>query len=287
MYHDQKHHLRSFAIQMSALGRVLLICGVLGLCGNAPAAAAASFASHLAVYDIKLKHAEQRSGISDVTGRLVVELNGSDCEGWSVGFRMVSRFLNSEGDEPRLIDLQSTSWESNDGREMRYSQREFLNNTLDSETKLTANHRSKGAPVELRLDAGQAKLPADVVFPMTHQRRIIEAALAGKKLDRSVVYDGSEGEKYYTAVTFIGPELKGVPASSKDAEALANLRSWKITIGYFDLKAQTDGEDVPAHQISMRMFENGVSSDLVMDYGDMQLEGRLSEFEMHKARACP
>lgn len=271
---------------MTSLGRVFLIGGWLALACTATANAAA-FASHLAVYDIRLKHADQTSGIADVTGRLVVELDGSDCDGWSVGFRMVSRFLNSDGDEPRLVDLQSTSWESDDGREMRYTQREFLNNTLNAETKLTATHGAKGAPVELQLGAEGASLPAEVVFPMMHQRRIIEAAQAGKKLDRSVVYDGSEGDKYYTAVTFIGPELKGAPVAPQDSAELAGLRSWNINISYFDTKADVEGEDVPSHQISMRMFENGVSSDLVIDYGDVQLEGRLAEVEMHKARSCP
>ena len=271
---------------MTALGRLFILFGLFCLAGTGPAAAGAAFASHLAVYDIHLKHADPASGIADVTGRLVVELKGSDCEGWSVGFRMVSRFLDTEGADPRVIDLQSTSWESDDGREMRYSQREFLNNALNAETKLTANHTDKGVALALQSADRQAELPADVVFPMTHQRRIIEAAKRGEKIDRSVIYDGAEEDKYYTAVTFIGPELKDVAVLQKDAAVLSALRSWRVSISYFDTVADTEGEEVPAHQISMRLFENGVSSDLMMDYGDMQLEGRLAEFQLHKSPSC-
>ena len=271
---------------MTALQRLFILFALFGLAGTNPAAAGAAFASHLAVYDLHLKQADPASGISDVTGRLVVELKGSDCKGWSVGFRMVSRFLNTEGDDPRVIDLQSTSWESDDGREMRYSQREFVNNALHAETKLTANHTDKSVAVALQSADRQAELPADVVFPMAHQRRIIEAAKRAEKIDRSVIYDGSEYDKYYTAVTFIGPELKGVAVPEKDAAALAGLRSWHVSISYFGTVKDTEGEEVPSHQIAMRLFENGVSSDLMMDYGDLQLEGKLAQFQLHESPSC-
>jgi hypothetical protein len=282
---DLKHHLWSFAISMTAWPRLFFVLAFLGLAASGPALAGVEFASHLAVYDIRLKKADPASGIADVTGRLVVELSGSDCQGWSVGFRMVSRFLNSEGDDPRLIDLQSTSWESDNGREMHYTQREFLNNTLNAESKLTANHTGKVVAVAVETLDQQVELPGEIVFPMTHQRRIIEAAKRGENMDRSVIYDGAEPDKYYTAVTFIGPELKAEPVAAM-AGALSGLRSWRVSISYFDKAAETNGEDVPSHQISMRMFENGVSSDLVMDYGDLQLEGALSEFELLKNASC-
>lgn len=269
---------------MTLFARLLLVLVLLGAVSNAPAAWAANFASHLAVYDLKLKHADAASGISDVTGRLVVELNGSECDGWSVGFRMVSRFINSDGDDPRVVDLQSTSWESDDGRKMRYTQREYLNNTLNAETRLKASREDKAVAVVMQSDDSKAELPPEVVFPMTHQRRLIEAAKRGDKLDRSVIYDGSEQDKYYTAVTFIGPPLQD--DAGKQDPALAGLRSWRITISYFDKESDTEGEDVPSHQISMRMFENGVSSDLVMDYGDLKLEGTLSEFELRETPSC-
>jgi hypothetical protein len=101
-----------------------------------------------------------------------------------------------------------------------------------------------------------------------------------------VIYDGSEAEKYYTAVTFIGPELKDVQVAEEGAAALSALRSWRVSISYFDRVSDADGEDVPSHQISMRLFENGVSSDLVLDYGDLKLEGKLSEFKLLKNASC-
>jgi hypothetical protein len=270
---------------MSLVARVWLLCALVAGLGSAvQAAGSLPLASHLAVYDIKLKKASTDSGVADVSGRLVVEITGSACDGWSVGFRMVNRFIASDGADARLIDLQSTSWESEDGRELNYTQREFLNNALDSELKVKATH-PPGADVDVQVRHGdsQTQLPSDVVFPMAHQRRLIAAAVAGQARDRSVVYDGSEGDKYYTAITFIGPMIAG-----ENSGTLAHVRSWPMTIAYYDPRKQSDaGEDMPAHQISMRLYENGVSSELVLDYGNLQLTGKLAEMKLGQQKACP
>lgn len=269
---------------MSAAVRFLFSLGlVAGF--SAPALAVPAMVplvSHMAVYDIKLVTAKPDSGVADVSGRLVVEVKGSACDGWSVGFRMINRFVNSEGDEPRLVDLQSTSWESDDGSALRYSQREYLNNTLDSELRLTAEHPSSDTAVRVRFsdDEPEAELPKDVVFPMEHQRRVIGAARERRSHDRSIVYDGSEGAKYYTAVTFIGPEME------LGTGLLAGVRSWPMTISYFEAEPKADGERLASHTVSMRLYENGISSDLILDYGDLKLAGNLAKIEMRQSPAC-
>lgn len=250
----------------------------LGITG--PALAGMPFAAHLAVYDIKLKHAEASSGVADVSGRMVMELTGSECAGWSVGFRMVNQFADPEGDAPRLVDIQSTSWESADGLQMQFAQTERVNNQVDSDLRLSAELGNDGLRVKLASEGNVKDLPRGVIFPMAHQRRLLNAAISGAHMDRSAVYDGSEGLKYYKAVTVIGPEI------GPDAQApagLATLKSWPMLISYFETDSPQEGEMLPAHQISMRLFENGVASDLVMDYGDLQLSGQLSELQLHGA----
>lgn len=257
---------------------------------GAGAAEAAGFANHLAVYDIRLQHADDQTGISDVSGRMVVELTGSECAGWSVGFRMVNRFVTSDGDPARMIDVQSTSWESADGREMHYSERELVNNDLKSDFDLKASQPAPGKPVQVVAgpEADTAELPAEVVFPMAHQRRLIEAAMAGKRRDRSLVYDGSEGAKFYTVITFIGLEEKGEALPGKSGGRFAGLRSWPMVISYFDDTDPKEGEAVPSHQIIMRMYENGVSGNLALDYGELRLTGELRELELKEAPpGCP
>ena len=77
----------------------------LGLASSAvfaslPASAAQLLAPHRAVYDLALDKASDRSGITDITGRMVYEFNGSACEGYTVTFRFMTW--------SRLIDAPQT-----------------------------------------------------------------------------------------------------------------------------------------------------------------------------------
>ena len=68
-------------------------------------------APHRAVYDLELASSEARAGLSGASGRMVLEVTGSECEGWSVEFRIVNDFALSTG-ETRLVDSRSSSWEA-------------------------------------------------------------------------------------------------------------------------------------------------------------------------------
>ena len=54
-------------------------------------------APHRAVYEITLAKSNSGSGVSELTGRMVYELAGSSCEGWTQNMRFVTRSSNQEG----------------------------------------------------------------------------------------------------------------------------------------------------------------------------------------------
>lgn len=65
--------------------------------GSAPAAASAQphneqvvLAPHRAVYEISLDQSRNAGSVTDMSGRMVYELTGSACEGWSQSMRFVS-----------------------------------------------------------------------------------------------------------------------------------------------------------------------------------------------------
>ncbi len=75
--------------------------------------------------------------------------------------------------------------------------------------------------------------------------------------------------------------------SADDEKVLATLASdafWPVDIAYFD-EAATGGEDVPEYRISFKLHENGMSRDLVMDYGDFSMKGTLVNLSMFPAPA--
>ena len=57
-----------------------------------------------------------------------------------------------------------------------------------------------------------------------------------------------------------------------------------MSIGYFEPKT---GDLTPSYQIDFRLYANGVSRELLIDYGDVSIHGTLTSLEYLKAEACP
>jgi hypothetical protein len=126
---------------------------------------------------------------------------------------------------------------------------------------------------------------------MQHASKLVRAAKNGVRFITANLYDGSEqGEKYYLTTTVIGnkygPKDKIPPSSFKGANYLNGVVSWPMTIAYFD--AGKDKQDqTPAYELSFRYFENGVTSNLKIDYGEFAIRGELKELTLLDAKKCP
>lgn len=251
---------------------------------------AATIVPHRAVYDLRLARASEGAGLSNVDGRMVFEILGSACEGWTVSFRMVNRINPAEG-AGKLIDTQSTSYESGDGLDLRYSQKEYTDNRLDAESRIKVSRREVQGEGEGQIELPAPKaftVPGEALFPMRHQFKLMDAALAGESRDASLIYDGSDREKTFRAISFIG-KRKAAGANARDmknaeAVALAGVPSWPMTISYYNV--ERGAEDTPVYQIGFDMYENGVATGLMLDYGDFVLDGTLAKLELLDAETC-
>lgn len=262
--------------------------------GGAAAAEITPFAPHLAVYDLSLGDASAGSGITGVTGRMVYELKGSPCEGYTQNMRFVTVMTNQDGVET-VSDLRNSSWEEADAKKLRFSSTQYQNDELADSSQGDAL-RTKGATPVVGVDLvkpskKRLSLPTDIYFPMQHASTLVQAAKSGVKMFSANLYDGSEkGEKYYLTNTIIGKKFpigpQGSPGTFKGADQLAKVESWPMLISYFD--AGKDHEDqTPAYELSFRYFENGVTSDLKIDYGEFSIKGELKELTFLDAGKCP
>lgn len=269
------------------LKRVLLAGVFLTLTSQAMASVVVP---HRAIYDLQLLRTTQGANVGAVSGRMAYEVSGSECDGWTVSFRLVNRFDYTEGTS-RLFDTQSSSWETGDGKEMNYSEKEYVDSKQESEKRLAVARADKNSAGEVRITLPTEKkltISAETVFPMRHQLRLMDAAAKGETRDVSLVYDGSDEEKTVRAITTIGKKINaGEGKKDKDntqAAPLLSLPSWPVTIGYYSLD-ESNGE-TPLYQINFDMYENGVSTGLVMDYGNFALSGKLAHLELLKAETC-
>jgi hypothetical protein len=265
---------------------------VLAFAADAEALAAnepAKLIAHRAVYEMSLGDARQATGITGIDGRMVFEFSGSECDGYRLNMRMVTQMTDSQG-QTNLTDLRSSTWEDGKGKNFRFQSAQYVNDKLGEVTMGRAvRERSEKVKVSLSQPShAELNLSGQVLFPTQHSLALITAAEAGQSLLQAQIYDGSEkGRKVYETTAFIG---KPVPAgtdanlelAAKD-KGLGDLVSWPVSLGYFEAKA---GDVIPSYQIDFRLYANGVSRDLLIDYGDFSIHGTLSKLEYLKAERC-
>jgi len=256
--------------------------------GGASAASANILVPHRAVYDLELKDASERSGISGMYGRMVYEFNGSACEGYTVSFRFVTKV--DTGDEVKLTDQQTTTYEDLKNGNFRFLTRSFTDEKLDKEVRGSAHEAQKGLTVDLTSPDKRKVDLAQGLFPTEHMLEVIDRAKKGEKLFESRIFDGSDsGDKTLITTTMVGkfqqPAKDAADAGDAGkAGAMAAKPYWPVTISYFNDEAT--GDALPIYRMEFKLYENGITRDLTMDYGDFVLTGKLADLEVFKEGDC-
>ncbi len=246
--------------------------------------------AHRAIYEMTLDDTRSASGITGIDGRMVFEFTGSECDGYSLNMRMVTHMTDSQG-QTNLTDLRSSTWEQGNGQKFRFQSSQYLNDKLGDVTMGRAVRETANEAVRVKLSQpshAELNLAGQVLFPTQHSLALIDAARAGQVLFQARIYDGSEkGRKVYDTTAFIGTRVEPGADSKLEAAAkdkgLGDLASWPVSIGYFDPKG---GDLTPSYQIDFRLYQNGVSRELLIDYGDFSIHGTLTALEYLKAPEC-
>ena len=70
---------------------------------------------------------------------------------------------------------------------------------------------------------------------------------------------------------------------------VAGLTSWPISLAYYPLgrgAPEEGSEGLPEFEIGFRLFENGIAGDVLLDYRDFALGGRLTLLQKLPAGGC-
>lgn len=236
---------------------------------------ASDLAPYRAAYVLKFDGGSSGSGIVDANGAMTAEWRQT-CEGWAVEQRIRMELINGEG-EALVTDTGYTSWESTDGLTFRFNVRTLRNEEVAEEFGGGAKLNGRGRSGEARFTVPEKrtmKLPAGTLFPMAHSEALLRAAVAGKQRLSATVFDGATKEGVAEVSAIIGK--RGVVAQSDKAEALTARPYWEVRMAFFDLGSD---EPVPHYELGMRMFDNGVAGDQMMDFGDFRMRAVLTEIE--------
>lgn len=246
---------------------------------GANAAIAGGLVPHRAVYDVQLKEASERSGIAGLRGRLVYEFVGDQCAGYTTNFRFVTQI--DTGDDVRVTDQQSVTFEDVAAGKFRFETRSFTDDQLDKDVSGLAADLKDGVRIELSQPDTRTVDVDSSHFPAEHLIELIKRARTGKTFFEARIFDGSEeGDRSYLTTTFVG-DASGPDANDPEAAAVGALSKsdyWPVSIAYFD--EQSGGDQTPVYTQSFKLYDNGVTRDLTLDYGDFVLSGRLSKLDI-------
>ena len=261
----------------------------IALCWSNRSVAEVALASHKSVHDLVLERADADSDIKNMRGQLFYDLSGSVCLGYSLSTRINTETISKTRGKT-ASDVHSESWEDYKGTQFKFSFSRYDGNKLSESIKGSAR-RTEGA-VLAELDAPKkdaTSFSGDVLFPIQDSVAILKAASAGQSRLEATIYDGSDGLLVYDTTTVIGPSLnKGGNAklkSVKNSETLFGLRSWPVVVSYYNKGENGIGR--PVFAVSFRLYDNGVSDELKLDYGIFVLKGDLSKIEFVDPKPCP
>jgi hypothetical protein len=260
-------------------------------------------APHRAIYDMSLGEAVAGANISDVRGRLVFDFTGSACEGYSLNTRLVTEIVDRDG-KSTLTDLRSSTWEHGKGERFRFNSSKYSGRELEEQILGLASRGKDGEALNLAIEEKSkrpgekpkkrnAKLNGFSMFPTQHSLAVLDAAQRGKSLLQANIYDGSEkGVKYFETTTIIGnPTPPGANVAGykpiPNSEKLDGLVSWPVSISYFETQPGPADEGTPSYELSFRLYANGVSRKLLIDYGSFSIAGELSRIDFSEPGKCP
>ena len=264
---------------------VTFVCALAVTGFHVDASAAQTLAPHRAVYDVAMKEASDRSGITSTAGRIVYEFRGSPCDGYTTNYRFVSRIRSASGD--RLTDQQTTTFEDGTGETFRFVTKSFVDERLDHELSGSAVHRDDATIITLKKPEEAEFTLGPALFPTAHILDLLQRANAGETFYETGIYDGTDdGDRVMTTTVVLGPPATGSEGDGKNAGPLKGDSFRNVSIAYFDPESQAGGETLPEYQIAFKLYDNGVTRDLVMDYGDLVLTGALTRLDLLPQDSC-
>jgi hypothetical protein len=245
--------------------------------------AAAEIASHRALYKMSLGRAGGDSGVTAASGTMAYQW-GESCDGWTVEQRYRMKMGYAESPDVSIAS-NFVTWEAKDGLRYRFNQKETRNGNENEEIRGQAklDGADKGGTVEFEKPQPKSiKLPPGVLFPSSHTIFLIDKAKAGENFISRHIFDGATVENAVLVSAVIGPKVEPDEESAKKSPLL-NRPGWRVRLAFFpaDQKAEK-----PDYELGMLLLDNGVSRDMVIDYGDYSIRAKLDDIEALPKPGC-
>jgi len=240
------------------------------------AAIGAEIVPHRALYTMILASARTDSGVVDARGTMQYEW-GESCDGWTIEQRYRLRMRYGETPDADIVSSFVT-WESKDGLRYRFNQKQSRNGELDQdirgEARLDATG-SGGVAEFIKPKPQTLKLAPGVLFPSAHTILLIDKASEGENFISRQVFDGATDENAVQVSAAIGAKVTA-DAAANNRSPLLQRPGWRVRLAFFPAD---NSVEKPDYELGMHLLDNGVSRDMLIDYGEYSIRAKLDDIE--------
>ena len=119
------------------------------------------------------------------------------------------------------------------------------------------------------------QLPAGTLFPSSHTILLIDKAHEGENFLSRQVFDGATDENAVQISAAIGVKVAADDAAVK-LSPLLQRPGWRFRLAFFPADASVEKPD---YELGMRLLDNGVSREMLIDYGEYSIRAKLDDIE--------
>jgi len=250
-----------------------------------PEGIAAGLVAHKALYDIDLVATHSGSQILNISGQMSYEWK-PDCDGWLTNHKFKLHYEYADSPGMRIASDFST-FETFDGKSFNYTSRRTRDGDMYQQIVGHADLGASGGQAIYRMPENiKYDLVKGTLFPMAHTVELIKHAEKGDKFYSAQIFDGSDEEGPIEINSFIGKETKpraGLMDNPKIDKSIIDGKAWKVRMAVFPVK---DREEESDYEMSMDFHENGVISDMLIEYDDFSVKQKLVALEKIPAESC-
>jgi hypothetical protein len=265
--------------------RLLAAPLVFALLITGPAMAAAPLAPHQALYKIEMVSKKSSTQIVNIKGQMFFEFVPV-CDAWTTKHRFNMSYAYADS-PPLNVTSNFSTYETKDGKSFDYNSKRRRDGEVYEELRGEASlgEAQLGKAVYSKPDKLSFDLEPGTLFPVAHTVELLKAAEAGKKFFSATVFDGSDDEGPVTINAFIGPKI--TPPATEDTKgieaSLLNVPAWKVRLAFFPLNSE---ESTAEYEMNMLVHENGVISDMRVDYHDFSVTQTVTALQKKPEQTC-
>lgn len=285
----------TIGIGLAALLAGLAVYSLPGLWGEAATPAAPRIESrsyadpkivpHKALYRIEMISKRSSAQVLNISGEMFFALK-STCDAWTTDhrFNLLYEYADSA---PMRITSDFTTYERHAGDSFDFNSRRRRDGALYEELRGQAMIADGAGTADYTMPQDlEFELPAGTLFPMAHTASVLRAAREGKKFFAATIFDGSDEEGPAEVTAFIGKPVNAMaqmaPGSGIDT-ALINTPAWQMRLAFFPLNSAESEAD---YEMNIVLHDNGVISDMAVDYKDFSVTQKLVALEALPAASC-